>query len=123
MNQRNPFMMRSQFVQESSEQVRQLVQQSDSGMIPTSQSQGSSRENQLLTDLAFERKRYAEVELALLNQKVNAVHLLIQNFEMKIMQLKRDATTYTNEIADKKREIIELSKNYEDRKKVITEST
>lgn len=122
MNQRNPFMMRSHFVQESSEQVRQPVQQFDSGTISSSQSQGNSRENKLLADLAFERKRYAEVELALLNQKVSAVHLLIQNFEMKIMQLKRDATTYTNEIADKKREITELSKDYEDRKKIITES-
>jgi len=122
MNQRNPFMMRSQFVQESSDQVRQPVQQIEVAMKPSCQPQGSSRENQLLADLAFERKRYAEVELALLNQKVNAVHLLIQNFEMKIMQLRRDATTYTNEIADKKREITALSKDYEDRKKIITES-
>lgn len=115
-------MMRSQFVQELPEQIRQPVQQFEVAMKPACQPQSNSRENQLLADLAFERKRYAEVELALLNQKVSAVHLLIQNFEMKILQLRRDATTYTNEIAGKKREITELSKDYEDRKKIITES-
>jgi len=121
MNQRNPFMMRSQFVQEVTEHVEQPVQ-SEVGWQSASQPQISSRENQLLTDLSFERKRYAEVELALINQKVSSVQLLIQNFEMKILQLKRDMTTYVSDIANKKREIDELSKEYADRKKLMSES-
>ena len=81
-----------------------------------------SRENTLLAELAFERKRYAEIELVLINQKANATQVLIQNFEIRIQQLKRDVATYINDVADKKLEIESLSKEYEDRKKIIDES-
>jgi hypothetical protein len=40
---------------------------------------------------------------------------------MKAQQLKRDLATYTNDIADKKKEIERLSLEYEARKKLMSE--
>lgn len=110
-------MMQMQPLREVAEQFKQPVHYTESEVKPLP----SSRENQLLTELAFERKRYAEIELALLNQKVGAAQVLIQNFEMKAQQLKRDLAAYTNDIADKKKEIEQLSLEYAARKKLMSE--
>lgn len=120
MNQRNPFMMQRQPLRGAAEQFKQPVHYTEPEIKPVSMPVISPRENQLLTELAFERKRYAEIELALLNQKVGAVQVLIQNFEMKMQQLKRDLATYTNDIAEKKKEIEHLSLEYENRKKLTS---
>ena len=123
MNQRNPFMMQMQPLRVATEQFIQSVHYTEPEIKPVSAPITSLRENQLLAELAFERKRYAEIELALLNQKVGAAQVLIQNFEMKAQQLKRDLATYTNDIADKKKEIEQLSLEYEARKKLMSESS
>lgn len=130
MNQRNPFSIRSQSIRNASLQEDYLVDQpiqndperlrvvTKDESIPYTSVQPKTRENELLTELAFERKKYAESELSLLNQKVSFVQIVIQNFELKIQQLKRDMVTYNNDIAIKKDEIGRLSKEYEDRKKL-----
>lgn len=130
MNQRNPFSMRSHSIRNNSLQEDYLVDQPIQGdserlrevtkdeSIPYTSEKPKTRENELLTELAFERKRYAESELSLLNQKVGFVQIVIQNFELKIQQLKRDMITYNNDIAIKKDEIGRLSKEYEDMKKL-----
>jgi hypothetical protein len=123
MNQRNPFMMQMQPLHAATEPFKQPVHYTEPEIQPVSVPVTSLRENQLLAELAFERKRYAEIELALLNQKVGATQVLIQNFEMKAQQLKRDLATYTNDIADKKKEIERLSLEYEARKKLMSESS
>jgi len=130
MNQRNPFSMRSQSlrntslqedylvdqpIQNDSERLRVVAEDENNSYTPT---QPKTRENELLIELAFERKKYAESELSLLNQKVSFVQIVIQNFELKIQQLKRDMITYNNDIVIKKDEIGRLSKEYEDRKKL-----
>jgi hypothetical protein len=118
MNQRNPFTMHMQ----SSNITKNIDQDILNEAKAAASIEYGSRENTLLAELAFERKRYAEIELVLINQKANSTQVLIQNFEIRVQQLKRDVATYINDAADKKKEIEELSKEYEDRKKLINES-
>ena len=118
MNQRNPFTMHKA---QSSSITRNIDQEILNEAKAMASVEYISRENTLLAEIAFERKRYAEIELVLINQKANATQVLIQNFEIRIQQLKRDVTTYINDAAEKKIEIEELSKEYEGRKKLIDE--
>lgn len=126
MNQRNPFMMRPQSLHEVVECPQQAIQPAEMETKPVSTQISEpvipSREGQLLAELAFEKKRYAEIELALINQKIGSTQILIMNFELKIQQLKRDLAMFTNDVENKKMEIERLSIEHENRKKSISES-
>jgi len=125
MNQRNPFMMRPQPLQGIIEHPQQAAQPAELETkpvsTPVSEPATPSREGQLLAELAFEKKRYAEIELALINQKIGSTQILIMNFELKIQQLKRDLSIFTNDVEGKKAEIERLSIEHENRKKSISE--
>jgi len=120
MNQLNPFKIvipeQVPLIQEDT--TTQLTSDTVQQSVPVNY---EAREAQLFADLFFEKKKLAEAELMILNQKLNSSKVLIQNFELKIHQLNRDIMLYSTNIEDKKKEVDSLTREYEDRKKISDE--
>lgn len=124
MNQRNPFMLKHQKFEESvshfSTDAHNFLPPVDLPSEVQQEVYKNVQENTLRLELALERKRYAELEIALINQKINSLQVLMQNFEIKMQQLKKDTATLTTDAAGKKKELDNLMKEYEEMKKGLS---